>query len=118
MLFFLPEIFFLPSGPRPLLGKRTLIYLPVTPSKEFTRNPIHWDSRMYKVDANVVTVQVQIPANVAVGIWRLRASTKQQGSRNIKSFDAREKIYVLFNAWCKGKPFLTSISPVALFFLI
>ena len=94
--------FFPPSGPRPLLGKRTLIYLPVTPSKEFTRNPTHWDSRTYKVDGNVVTVQVQIPAKVAVGIWRHRLSTKQQGSRHIMSFDVRERIYVLFNAWSKG----------------
>ncbi|RWS15713.1 hemocyte protein-glutamine gamma-glutamyltransferase-like protein [Dinothrombium tinctorium] len=88
-------------GPRPQLGKGTLIYLPVTSKREFTKEKSKWDARMHNVEGNVVTVQVHIPANVAVGIWKLRISTKQQGSRNIKSFDVRERIYVLFNPWCK-----------------
>lgn len=90
-------------GPRPLLGKKTLIYLPVTSNREFTKDSSRWDARTHRIDGNIVTVQVHIPANVAVGVWRLRVSTKQNGSRLIKSFDSRERIYVLFNAWCKGK---------------
>ena len=91
------------TGPRPLLGKKTLIYLPVTSNREFTKDSSRWDARTHRIDGNIVTVQVHIPANVAVGVWRLRVSTKQNGSRLIKSFDSRERIYVLFNAWCKGK---------------
>lgn len=91
-------------GPRPLLGKKTLIYLPVTPNREFTKDSSRWDARTHRVDGNVITVQVHVPAHVAVGVWRLRVSTKQQGSRVIKSLDVRERIYILFNAWCKEDP--------------
>lgn len=91
-------------GPRPLLGKKTLIYLPVTTNREFTKDSSRWDARTHRVDGNVITVQVHVPAHVAVGVWRLRVSTKQQGSRVIKSLDARERIYILFNAWCKEDP--------------
>lgn len=90
-------------GPRPLLGKKTLIYLPVTTNREFTKDSSRWDARTHRVDGNVITVQVHVPANVAVGVWRLRVSTKQQGSRAIRSFDVRERMYILFNAWCKGR---------------
>lgn len=44
-----------------------------------------------------------MPASVAVGVWKLRVSTKQQGHKNIKSFDLKNNIYVLFNPWSKGK---------------
>lgn len=85
------------------MGKKTLIYLPVTPNREFTKDSSRWDTRTHRVDGNTVTVQVHIPASIAVGVWRLRVSTKQQGSRIIKSYDVREKMYVIFNAWQKGK---------------
>jgi len=91
-------------GPRPLLGKKTLIYLPVTPNRDFTKDSSRWDARTHRIDGNVVTVQVHVPAHVAVGVWRMRVSTKAQGSRQIRSFDARERIYILFNAWCKEDP--------------
>lgn len=91
-------------GPRPLLGKKTLIYLPVTTNREFTKDSSRWDARTHRVDGNVITVQVHVPAHVAVGVWRLRVSSKQQGSRVIKSLDVRERIYILFNAWCKEDP--------------
>ncbi|RWS27608.1 hemocyte protein-glutamine gamma-glutamyltransferase-like protein [Leptotrombidium deliense] len=94
-------IFNMVKGPRPQLGRGTLIYLPVTSKREFTKEKSKWDARMHEIDGNTITIQVHIPANVGVGIWKLRVSTKQQGSRNIKSFDVREKIYVLFNPWCK-----------------
>ena len=98
--FFFKKNFLL--GPRPTLGKGTLIYLPVTSNREFTKDKSKWDARMHSAESNRVHVQVHIPANVAVAVWRLKVSTKQQGSRNIKSFDVKENIYVLFNAWNKG----------------
>ena len=90
-------------GPRPTLGKGTLIYLPVTSNREFTKDKSKWDARMHSAEGNRVHVQIHVPANVAVAVWRLRVSTKQQGSRNIKSYYVKENIYVLFNAWSKGK---------------
>ena len=89
-------------GNNPQVGKGTLIYLPITHVKDFTKDPSKWDARIKNVDANRITLQVRIPANAAVGVWRLRISTKPQGSRDIKTFEVNNKIYVLFNAWNKG----------------
>ncbi|XP_054164848.1 hemocyte protein-glutamine gamma-glutamyltransferase-like [Oppia nitens] len=88
-------------GPRPQIGKGTLIYLPISNNKDFTKDSSKWDARSHHIDGNQLTIHVHLPANVAVGIWKLRVSTKQQGSRNIRSFDVKENIYVLFNAWNK-----------------
>jgi hypothetical protein len=89
-------------GARPQIGKGTLIYLPISNNKDFTKDSSKWDARTQHIDGQTLTVHVHIPSNVAVGVWRLRVSTKQQGSRNIKSFEVKENIYVLFNAWNKG----------------
>ena len=89
-------------GSRPQIGKGTLIYLPISNNKDFTKDSSKWDARTHHIDGNQLTIHVHIPANVAVGIWRVRVSTKQQGSRNIRSLDVKENIYVLFNPWNKG----------------
>ena len=60
---------------------------------------------MRNIERNRVTLQVRIPADAAVGVWRLRISTKPQGSRNIKTFEVNNKIYLLFNPWNRGKIF-------------
>ena len=91
-------------GARPQIGKGTLIYLPISNNKDFTKDSSKWDARLHHTENTQLTIHVHIPANVAVGIWRLRVSTKQQGSRNIRSFDVKENIYVLFNPWNKGMP--------------
>ncbi|KAH9407269.1 hypothetical protein TYRP_012819 [Tyrophagus putrescentiae] len=86
-------------GTNPQLGKGTLVYLPITNSKDFTKDPSKWDARVRNVDGARITLQVRIPASAAVGVWRLRVSTKPQGSRDIKTFEVNNKIYLLFNAW-------------------
>lgn len=86
----------------PQLGKGTLVYLPITNSKDFTKDPSKWDARVRNVDGARITLQVRIPASAAVGVWRLRVSTKPQGSRDIKTFEVNNKIYLLFNAWNNG----------------
>lgn len=94
---------FLFAGVNPQLGKGTLVYLPITNSKDFTKDPSKWDARVRNVDGARITLQVRIPASAAVGVWRLRVSTKPQGSRDIKTFEVNNKIYLLFNAWNNGK---------------
>ena len=84
------------------MGKGTLVYLPITHNKDFTKDPSKWDARIRNVDGSRITLQVRIPASAGVGVWRLRISTKPQGSRDIKTFEVNNKIYVLFNAWNKG----------------
>lgn len=93
---------FIPPGPRPQLGKGTLIYLPITSNRDFTKDAGKWDARTHHVEGSTITAQIQVPASIAVGVWKLRVSTKQQGSKLIKSHDVTESIYILFNPWCKG----------------
>ena len=96
------SLFCIYKGNNPQVGKGTLIYLPITQNKDFTKDPSKWDARIRNIDGNRLTLQVRIPANTAVGIWRLRISTKPQGSRNIKTFEVHNKIFLLFNPWNKG----------------
>lgn len=91
------------SGTNPQVGKGTLVYLPITQNKDFTKDPSKWDARVRNTEGARITMEVRIPANAAVGVWRVRISTKPQGSRNIKTFEVSNKIYLLFNAWNKGK---------------
>lgn len=90
------------TGNNPQVGKGTMVYLPITNNKDFTKDPAKWDARIRNIDSSRLTLQVRIPAGAAVGVWRLRISTKPQGSRDIKTFEVNNKIYVLFNAWNKG----------------
>jgi hypothetical protein len=64
-------------GARPQIGKGTLIYLPISNNKDFTKDSSKWDARTQHIDGQTLTVHVHIPSNVAVGVWRLRVSTKQ-----------------------------------------
>jgi hypothetical protein len=91
------------AGARPQLGKGTLIYLPVTSGRAFSKEKSKWDSRTLSSDTHSVQVQIRMPSQVAVGVWKLRVSSKQLGQKQIKSFDVKNNIYVLFNAWSKGE---------------
>jgi transglutaminase 1 len=89
-------------GARPQVGKGTLIYLPITKDRDsFGRDPSKWDARVVRVDGNQLSVQINLPANIAVGVWRFRVSTKLAGSRTIKTYSVKEALYVIFNAWSK-----------------
>jgi len=89
-------------GPRPQVGKGTLIYLPITKDRDsFGRDPSKWDARVVRVDGNQLSVQINLPANIAVGVWRFRVSTKLAGSRTIRTYTVKEALYIIFNAWSK-----------------
>lgn len=91
------------TGPRPQVGKGTLIYLPITNDRDYTRDNTKWDAKVLRADGNVLTIQIHIPANIAIGIWRFKISTKLAGSRSIKTYSIKEALYVIFNSWCKGE---------------
>ncbi|XP_053204653.1 hemocyte protein-glutamine gamma-glutamyltransferase-like [Panonychus citri] len=88
-------------GPRPQLGKGTLIYLPITLNTPENKDTNKWRAKILSVSDNQLLIEVYIPPTAAVAAWKLRISTKQNGSRNIRSFDVREDIYILFNPWSK-----------------
>lgn len=89
-------------GQRPQVGKGTLIYLPITKDRDsFGRDPSKWDARVVRVDGNQLSVEINLPANIAVGVWRFRVSTKLAGSRTIRTYSVKEALYMIFNAWSK-----------------
>lgn len=90
-------------GPRPQVGKGTLIYLPIAKDRDLNQNrdPSKWDARVIRADGNQLQVQINIPANIAIGVWRFKISTKLAGSRNIRTYSIKESLYVIFNAWSK-----------------
>lgn len=89
-------------GPRPQVGKGTLIYLPIAKDREsLNRDPSKWDARVLRVDGNQLQVQINLPANIAIGVWRFKISTKLAGSRTIRTYSIKEALYMIFNAWSK-----------------
>lgn len=90
-------------GQRPQLDKGTLVYVPI----ETNRDPSlhkdgYWDASLLNViDNNRLNVQIYIPANVAIGVWNFKLSTKLINSKILSSYTIREAIYIVFNAWSK-----------------
>lgn len=95
------------SGANPMLDKGTLIYLPLEATKDnitdqdANQDKFQWNAKLTKVDNKLLYIRIDLPANMAIGKWQLRASTKLNGTRNLNTFLISESIYVIFNAWCK-----------------
>lgn len=92
------------------MTKGTRVVLPFRMTqREFTRAPHKWDVRLHQQDNSVVTLQVNIPPNALVGLWRcvIETTTTTPGAR-VEEFKCRDDIYILFNPFCRGT--LPSIS--------
>lgn len=102
-------LYFLLAGPKKTDGRGgTLIILPITSSKTFTRDATKWDICCSRQERTVLTLQVQIPHTAGVGLWRMKIISKVVGHNQSKIHDCKENIYVLFNPWCKGKIFIVT----------
>ncbi|XP_013781493.1 hemocyte protein-glutamine gamma-glutamyltransferase isoform X3 [Limulus polyphemus] len=92
-------------GPQPLITKGTLVMLPVSGSDSFTKDKAQWDVRLHHHDGAVITLQIQIPATVAVGVWKMKVITQliSRGQPNLSpvTHECKDNLYVLFNPWCK-----------------
>ncbi|XP_076321353.1 hemocyte protein-glutamine gamma-glutamyltransferase-like isoform X2 [Tachypleus tridentatus] len=90
-------------GPQPNLKKGSLVVLPVTVKNKFTKNIDHWDIRLHRHNGAVITLQVQIPANTAVGVWKMKITSMLIISGKPVSlpntYECKEDIYILFNPW-------------------
>nr|XP_022901418.1 uncharacterized protein LOC111414340 [Onthophagus taurus] len=88
-------------GPKPHVTKGTKIILPLlTRDKQMQKEMYRWNMTMQRHEGNAVTMQIHIPPNAQVGIWRCEIQTEIFGGR---SYDAyrREDVYILFNPWCR-----------------
>lgn len=90
-------------GPNPEISKGTFMSLRVPDTKgDFSQPPQSWDVRLTHHDRAVMSLQVFVPANVSVGLWRMAVLSRSRADP-----EARDKyrhpsdIYVLFNPWCK-----------------
>ena len=86
------------------MAKGTKVVLPFRMThREFSRAPQKWDVRLHQQDSFVMTLQVNIPANALVGLWRchIETTTTTAGARP-DEFRCRDDIYILFNPYCRG----------------
>jgi transglutaminase 1 len=86
-------------GRQPQLVVGTLIYLPLSSNATFSRSKSKWESRTLSTDGVTLTVQIRAPSQVAVGVWKMRISTRNVGQKRIATFAVPNPIYVLFNPW-------------------
>lgn len=89
-------------GSTPKLDKGTLIYLPISKSaRSQSQDTSKWTGNIIELNGAVLDVRMGIPANAAVGVWKLSFTVKLAGTKDLRSYTAREAIYILFNPWCK-----------------
>lgn len=89
-------------GPHPNIAKGTKVELVVGDNKEFSKGKASWDIRIHQNVNSVLTLHIQIPATVAIGLWRCEVVTSLQNNKALKErFSVKESIYILFNPWCK-----------------
>lgn len=89
-------------GSYPQIDKATLIYIPL--ERKISANSSSpqdekFSSFLTSVRNEQLDVSIQLPTNMAIGIWKLRISTKKVNSKNLKTFNVPTSLYVIFNAW-------------------
>jgi len=93
-------------GSSPQVTKGTKVVLPFRlTQREFTRAPQGWDVRLHQQDGLIITLQVHIPHNALVGLWRcvIETTAVTPGSR-VEEFRCKDDMYVLFNPFCRDDP--------------
>ena len=104
---------FCEPGKKPKVSKGTSISLDLEPkagtdagsSEEsgMDRRPA-WSLAIVGAEGNRTNVTVTPTAECCVGIWELTINTtKKSDPKKIRSHKCKNKIYILFNPWCKGK---------------
>lgn len=88
-------------GDKPQLQDGSLVYVPVVPDHQPEANATGWSSALLEVRANVLGLRVNVPANVPIGAWHLRISTKLAESKVLQTFNIRDKFYIIANAWSR-----------------
>nr|CAH0113585.1 unnamed protein product [Daphnia galeata] len=91
-------------GPSPSIIKHTQGILNVQgDEEELTKESDQWDIRVVGKDADTITLQVQIPVDAPIGIWKLRIFTgaTDEPAERLRLYDCPNDIYILFNPWCE-----------------
>nr|AAL78166.1 transglutaminase [Penaeus monodon] len=92
--------FYFSFGSRPNVEKGTQAHLVVTGKTKIEKPHDDWDIRLVKEAGKKATVEVQIPTDAPVGVWKVAAEVtlrNQAGERHLRRFDTH--VYILFNPW-------------------
>lgn len=114
------------SGPNPQVTKGSKVVLPFRMNqREFSGAPQKWDMRVHQQEGFNIAfqvyksinfkitlihsfpvgfrLQIHIPANALVGLWRvnIETTTTTPGAR-VDEFRCKDDIYILFNPFCRG----------------
>ncbi|XP_069971445.1 hemocyte protein-glutamine gamma-glutamyltransferase-like [Penaeus vannamei] len=87
-------------GPRPNVEKGTQGLLVVTGKTKIEKTHDDWDVKLVKESGRKATIEVQIPTDAPVGVWKVAAEVtrrNQPGERHLRRFDTH--VYILFNPW-------------------
>lgn len=91
-------------GPAPSVLKRTQGILTVKDEEDFSKEKDQWDVCVRGKDKDTITLQVQIPCDIPVGIWRLQIITGELVTPDrLSVYDCPSDIYILFNPWNSGE---------------
>lgn len=98
--------FELSFGPQPKLDKGTLIYVPILSQEQPTSNTTNstndWSASITSAIGNKLNVQLDLPANMSIGIWRLAVTTKIAGERVLSTYKTSVSLFVIFNPWAEN----------------
>ena len=84
-----------------------LQYLPILQNKTFDDATL--DARIVQIQERRLELQLNLPANMAIGQWSLRISSKLNGTRDLNTVNVVDSLMVIFNPWCpEDQVFLAS----------
>lgn len=80
--------------------KSSLVYLPILRETKSTLiETSKWSLRLVNDKTDKLYMNVYIPSNASIGVWRLKFSVKLAGGRDLRSYSVRESLYIIFNPW-------------------
>ena len=92
------------TGPAPSVLKHTQGILTISDNEEFSKEKDQWDVCVRGKDKDTITLQVQIPCDIPVGIWRLQIITAEvDNPARLAVHDSPNDIFIIFNPWNSGK---------------
>ncbi|KAG7161386.1 Hemocyte protein-glutamine gamma-glutamyltransferase-like 3, partial [Homarus americanus] len=92
---------FFSFGPKPNPTKGTQAVLQVSGKKMFDKSYEQWDVRVVSQEGAKVTLEVQVPTDALVGLWRSAVQVKHRDTETGHLLRLDTDIYILFNAWNK-----------------
>ena len=94
----IPEVNLSYTGKRPSASSDTLFRMHVA-----DKLTDEWSTRILSSDGNDVTLELMIPADAIVGKYYVFAEVNSKENKKISRRRSKNEIYIIFNAWCKGK---------------